>query len=74
MNKTLSELGSLRIEQSALQRQLEIKKSMLEEKMEWVVLREALLANIELDSLRLNDAIIEVKQECLVLEVEEKII
>ncbi len=38
------------------------------------MLREALLANIELDSLRLNDAIIEVKQECLVLEVEEKII
>ncbi len=42
--------------------------------MEQVVLREALLANTELDSLRLNDAIIEVKREILVLKVEEKII
>jgi hypothetical protein len=42
--------------------------------MERVLLRKALLANIELDSLRLNDAIIEVKREILVLEVEEKII
>jgi hypothetical protein len=41
---------------------------------EQVVLREALLANTELDSLRLNDAIIEVKREILVLKVEEKII
>jgi hypothetical protein len=29
-------------------------------------------ANIELDSLRLNDAIVEVKQEILVLKDEEK--
>jgi hypothetical protein len=34
VNKTLSKLGSLRIEQSALWKQLEIKRSMLEEKME----------------------------------------
>ncbi len=62
------------IEQSALQRQLEIKKNMLEEKMEQVVLGGALLADIELDSLRLDDAIVEVKQEILVLEDEEKTI
>ncbi len=53
-------------------RQLEIKRNMLE--VEQVVLREALLANTELDSLRLNDAIIEVKREILVLKVEGKII
>jgi len=47
---------------------------MLEEKMEQVVLGGALLADIELDSLRLDDAIIEVKQEILVLEDEEKTI
>jgi hypothetical protein len=34
VNKTLNELGSLQIEQSALQRQLEIKRNMLQEKME----------------------------------------
>ncbi len=34
VNKTLNELGSLQIEQSALQKQLEVKRSMLEEKME----------------------------------------
>jgi hypothetical protein len=34
VNKTLNELGSSQIEQSALQSQLEIKRSMLEEKME----------------------------------------
>jgi hypothetical protein len=62
------------IEQSVLQRQLEIKKNLLEEKMEQVVLGGALLADIELDSLRLDDAIIEVKQEILVLEDEEKAI
>jgi hypothetical protein len=67
-------LGSLQIEQSALQRQLEVKRSMLEEKMEWVVLGEALLANIELDSLRVDDAIAQVKWEILVLKVEEKVI
>jgi hypothetical protein len=67
-------LGSLQIEQSALQKQLEVKRSMLEEKMEWVVLGETLLANIELDSLRLNDAITQVKWEILVLKVEEKVI
>ncbi len=47
---------------------------MLEEKMEQVVLGGALLADIELDSLRLDDAIVEVKQEILVLEDEEKAI
>ncbi len=74
VNKTFNELGSLQIEQSALQKQLEVKRSMLEEKMEWVVLGETLLANIELDSLRLNDAITQVKWEILVLKVEEKVI
>jgi hypothetical protein len=34
VNKTFNELGSLQIEQSALQKQLEVKRSMLEEKME----------------------------------------
>jgi hypothetical protein len=34
VSKTRNELGSLQIEQSALQRQLEVKRSMLEEKME----------------------------------------
>jgi hypothetical protein len=62
------------IEQSVLQRQLEIKKNMLEEKMEQVVLGGALLADVELDSLRLDDAIVEVKQKNLVLEDEEKAI
>ncbi len=74
VNKTLSKLGSLRIEQSALWKQLEIKRSMLEEKMEWVMLAETLLANIELNSLKLDDAITKVKWEFFVLEVEEKII
>jgi hypothetical protein len=74
VNKTFSESGFLQIEQSALQKQLEVKRSMLEEKMEWVVLGEALLVDIEVDSLRLDNGIIEVKWEILVLEVEEKII
>ncbi len=65
VSKTCSELRSLWIEQSALQRQLEIKRNMLEEKMERTVLGVALLANIELDSLRLNGAIVRVKQEIL---------
>ncbi len=47
---------------------------MLEAKMEQVVLGGALLADIELDSLRQDDAIVEVKQEILVLEDEEKAI
>jgi hypothetical protein len=34
VNKTFSELGFLQIEQSALQKQLEVKRSMQEEKME----------------------------------------
>ncbi len=34
ISKTLSELGFLQIEQNALQRQLEIKRSMLKGKME----------------------------------------
>jgi hypothetical protein len=51
-------LGFLRIEQNALHRQLEFKRSILEEKMEWVVLGETLLTNIELDSLRLDDALL----------------
>ncbi len=63
VSKTLSELGSLWIEQSTFRRQFEIKRSMLEEKMEQAVLGDALLVDTELDSLRLDDAIIEVKQE-----------
>jgi hypothetical protein len=61
VNKTFSELGSLRIEQNALQRQLEIKRNMLEKKMEQAMLGDALLVDTELDSLRLNDAIAKVK-------------
>ncbi len=40
--------------------------------MEQIVLREALLAKIQLDSLKLNDAITEANQKNLVLEDEEK--
>ncbi len=58
VSKTFNELGFLRIEQNALHRQLEFKRSILEEKMEWVVLGETLLTNIELDSLRLDDALL----------------
>jgi hypothetical protein len=50
MLSPLSELGSLQIERDALQKQLKIKKNMMEEKMECIVLGEALLTNIELDS------------------------
>jgi hypothetical protein len=38
------------------------------------MLGETLLTNTKLDSLRLDDAIAEVKQKLLVLEVEEKVI
>ncbi len=38
------------------------------------MLGETLLTNIQLDSLRLDDAIDKVKQEILVLKVEEKVI
>ncbi len=74
INKTFSELEFLQIEQNALQRQLEIKRSMFEEKMERIMLGDALLANFELNSLRLDDAITKVKQKKLVLEEEERII
>ncbi len=40
--------------------------------MEWIVLGEALLTNIELDSSKLNDAIVEVNQKKLVLKDEKK--
>ncbi len=40
--------------------------------MERIVLGEALLANIELDSSKLDDAIVEVNQKKLVLRDEEK--
>ncbi len=47
---------------------------MLEEKMEWVMLGEALMADTKLDFLRLYNAIVEVKRNFLVLEDEEKTI
>ncbi len=56
VNKTFSE--SLQIEHNALQKQLEIKRNMLE--MEGIVLGDALLVDIKLDFLKLEDAIAKV--------------
>jgi hypothetical protein len=60
-SKTLSELGFCGLNKMPYRGNLKLKKNKLEEKMEQIVLGEALLANIELDSLKLNDAIVEVK-------------
>jgi hypothetical protein len=56
VNKTFSE--SLQIEHNALQKQLEIKRNMLET--EGIVLGDALLVDIKLDFLKLEDAIAKV--------------
>lgn len=66
-----SEVGYIHNEHDALQRQLEIKRPMLEEKMERAVIGEALVAKCEVDFLKLEEVIPEAKHEIIVLVEEE---
>ncbi len=69
----MNEIGYVRNEYDTLQiRQLKIRKSMLEEKMERTMVGETLVINKEVDFLKLEEAIVEAKHEIIVLEEEEK--
>jgi hypothetical protein len=59
---------------SALQRQLKIKRSILEEKLEHVVVGEALVVDIDFDFMKLEEVITKARCEVLVLEDEEKVV
>lgn len=70
----MNEIGYVRNEYDTLQiRQLKIRKSMLEEKMERTIVGETLVINKEVDFLKLEEAIVEAKHEIVVLEEEKSI-
>ncbi len=70
----MNEIGYVRNEYDTLQiRQLKIRKSMLEEKMERTIVGETLVINKEVDFLKLEEAIVEAKHEIIVLEEEKSI-
>jgi len=68
-----AELASFQEKHVALQRQLEMQKKIVKEKQKNVVQGEVTFVNIEVDCLKMEDAIIDVKREVIVLQVEEKV-
>lgn len=68
----IAELRSTQNEYDALQWQLDMWRSMLEEKNKRVVLGEVLLVDTKIDWFKVEDVITHVKQDVLVLKDEKK--